>query len=180
LSAHRFALATSERARRLDPDLPLAVSAFERRGCVVDTLCWDDPVVAWSDYDLVIVGSCWDYTWRTEEFLAWAEQVPRLQNPADVLRWNADKRYLADLDALDCPVVPTSWNPEVEALPDAREWVVKPSVSAGSRDTARWEHPADALRCQGPAPSLGNQAARPAVGYQELGEVVSTGSGDYP
>jgi glutathione synthase/RimK-type ligase-like ATP-grasp enzyme len=43
--------------------------------------------------------------------------------------------------------VPTVWNPsDVGELPDAGEWVVKPSVSAGSRDTARWTDPSDALR----------------------------------
>jgi hypothetical protein len=72
--------------------------------------------------------------------------VPRLHNPLPVLRWNADKTYLRDVAAAGCPVVPTVWDPtSVDELPEAAEWVVKPSVSAGSRDTARWADPADAL-----------------------------------
>ena len=42
--------------------------------------------------------------------------------------------------------MPTVWNPTTAAeLPDAEEWVVKPSVSAGSRDTARWSDPTATL-----------------------------------
>jgi glutathione synthase/RimK-type ligase-like ATP-grasp enzyme len=42
--------------------------------------------------------------------------------------------------------VPTVWNPlGAGELPDVGEWVVKPSVSAGSRDTARWTDPTAAL-----------------------------------
>jgi hypothetical protein len=43
-------------------------------------------------------------------------------------------------------VVPTVWDPLTpDELPDAVEWVVKPSVPAGSRDTARWLDPLAAL-----------------------------------
>ena len=81
------------------------------------------------------------------EFLDWADLVPRLRNPAAVLRWNVDKRYLRDLEQAGCPVVPTVWDPASAGdLPDAQEWVVKPAVSAGSRDTARWTDPQDVLR----------------------------------
>ena len=33
------------------------------------------------------------------DFLDWARRVPRLANPADVIAWNTDKRYLAELAA---------------------------------------------------------------------------------
>jgi glutathione synthase/RimK-type ligase-like ATP-grasp enzyme len=63
-----------------------------------------------------------------------------------VLRWNTDKVYLRDLERAGLPVVPTAWDPAgAGELPDADEWVVKPSVSAGSRDTARWDTAAAAL-----------------------------------
>jgi glutathione synthase/RimK-type ligase-like ATP-grasp enzyme len=146
-AALRIALVTSERGMRVDPDLPIAWSALREAGFVVDLVRWDDPESDWSAYDLAVVRSCWDYAWRLEEFLSWAASVPRLRNPVEVLRWNTDKTYLRDLQRAGLPVVPTVWNPaDVGELPDAGEWVVKPSVSAGSRDTARWTDPADALR----------------------------------
>jgi glutathione synthase/RimK-type ligase-like ATP-grasp enzyme len=102
--------------------------------------------VDWADVALAVVRSCWDYAWRRAEFLAWAGSVPGLRNPAEMLRWNTDKTYLRDLEAAGLPVVPTVWNPAAVAdLPVAGEWVVKPAISAGSRDTARWSDPHDAL-----------------------------------
>jgi glutathione synthase/RimK-type ligase-like ATP-grasp enzyme len=144
--AERIALATSERGLRLDPDLPIAWSALREAGFAVDILRWDDAGVDWAGFDLAVVRSCWDYTWRLAEFLAWADAVPRLRNEPAVLRWNADKVYLRELVRAGLPVVPTVWDPAGPAdLPDAPEWVVKPSLSAGSRNTARWSDPAEAL-----------------------------------
>ena len=142
----RVALVGSERGLRIDPDLPLAAPALRAAGVAVDCVRWDDPAVEWAAYDLTVVRSCWDYAWRRAEFLAWADAVPRLRNDAAVLRWNTDKTHLRDLGRAGLPVVPTVWDPtDAAELPDAGEWVVKPSVSAGSRDTARWTDPADVL-----------------------------------
>ncbi len=100
---------------------------------------WDDPAQAWGAYDLVVVRSTWDYTWRREEFLDWASSVPGLANPAEVLACNTDKRYLAELAAAGVPVVPTAFVAPGEAYDvPGHEHVVKPTVSAGARDTVRF------------------------------------------
>jgi glutathione synthase/RimK-type ligase-like ATP-grasp enzyme len=115
----------------------MLAAALGGLGVAADIAVWDDPAVDWSRYDLVVVRSTWDYTDRRDEFLAWAESLPRVLNPADVLRWNTDKTYLRDLEAAGVPVVPTRWDPD--GIPaDWPEYVLKPSVSSGSRDTARW------------------------------------------
>ena len=155
------ALVSSERGLRVDPDLPLARGALREAGLVVDLVRWDDESVDWAAYDLAVVRSCWDYAWRLEEFLTWADSVPRLRNPVEVLRWNTDKTYLRDLQGAGLPVVPTVWDPaRAEDLPDAGEWVVKPSVSAGSRDTARWSDPADTDGFTTHSPASGRSSAR--------------------
>jgi glutathione synthase/RimK-type ligase-like ATP-grasp enzyme len=157
--ADRVALVSSERGLRVDPDLPIAAPALREAGLAVDLVRWDDPTVDWAAYDLVVVRSCWDYAWRREEFLAWAETVPRLRNDAAVLRWNSDKTYLRDLERLGLPVVSTVWDPTTAGeLPEADEWVVKPSVSAGSRDTARWSSAEDALAHAGQLIAAGRTA----------------------
>ena len=113
---------------------PLAALAVDAVPAV-----WDDAAVAWASYDLVVVRSTWDYTARREDFLAWAEGVPRLLNPPEVLRWNTDKRYLAELASAGVPVVPTTFVGPAESYEvPAYEHVVKPSVSAGARDTVRF------------------------------------------
>ncbi|MGY2128223.1 ATP-grasp domain-containing protein [Blastococcus sp. SYSU DS0617] len=142
----RVALVSSERGLAVDPDLPIAAAALGEAGLTVDLVRWDDAGLDWAAYDLAVVRSCWDYAWRLEEFLSWAGRVPRLRNAAELLRWNTDKTYVRDLERAGLPVVPTAWDPAAaDELPDAEEWVVKPSVSAGSRDTARWADAAAAL-----------------------------------
>ncbi|WP_433237829.1 ATP-grasp domain-containing protein [Actinomadura nitritigenes] len=131
------ALATCAHLPEGSDDARMLAAALAGLGVAADIAVWDDPAVHWSRYDLVVVRSTWDYTDRREEFLAWAESLPRVLNPADVLRWNTDKRYLRDLEAAGVPVVPTRWDPD--GIPaDWPEYVLKPSVSSGSRDTARW------------------------------------------
>jgi hypothetical protein len=107
---------------------------------------WDDPGVDWGAFDLVVVRSTWDYTDRRDAYVAWAESVgDRLVNPPEVVRWNTDKRYLADLEAAGLPIVSTQFVSPGEKPGELSEHsVVKPTVSAGSRDTARHESPAAA------------------------------------
>lgn len=145
-SPTRVALVTSAAFPDLwDDDHPLR-DALRDRGVKVDAVRWDDPAADWVVYDLVVVRSPWDYVARHEEFVAWARSVPRLANPAHVIAWNTDKRYLGDLAEAGVPTIPTvfvtpgeTWTPEGDG-----DCVVKPAVSAGSQDTARYPLPAQA------------------------------------
>jgi glutathione synthase/RimK-type ligase-like ATP-grasp enzyme len=114
-------------------------AALERRGAVVTVASWSDTSVDWSAFDLTVVRSTWDYTLHREEFLSWLASVPRLANPAAVIARNTDKRYLRDLAAAGLPVVPTSFAAPGEAVDlPGREFVIKPSVGAGSRGAGRF------------------------------------------
>ncbi|MDO9379757.1 MAG: hypothetical protein Q7T56_12990 [Nocardioidaceae bacterium] len=142
----RVVLATSSHELDRDPELALVVDELAAVGVEAEAVAWDEVGHDWTAHELVVVRSCWDYTERLGEFLAWARAVPVLANPLAVLEWNTDKTYLRDLDARGCPVIETVWDPtDVAELGDHAEWVCKPSVSAGSRDTARWSDPVDAL-----------------------------------
>jgi hypothetical protein len=128
-----------------DDDFPLR-DELRARGVTADAVRWDDPGADWDAYDLAVIRSTWDYVPRRDEFVAWAQRVPRLANPADVVEWNTDKTYLRELLAEGLPVTPTeyvtpggTWQP-----PAAGEWVIKPTVSAGSQDTGRYALPAQA------------------------------------
>ncbi len=131
-------------AVELDHDLPLLVEAARQRGIDAEITVWDDPTIDWTSYDAVIVRSCWDYITQREAFLAWAASVPRLHNSHEVLAWNTDKVYLRQIETAGVPIIETRWNvADGDDLGEHAEWVVKPTVSAGSLDTARWESPAD-------------------------------------
>ena len=100
---------------------------------------WDDPAVDWSVYDMVVIRSVWDYSHRVDEFLSWCRSVGdrRLRNRPELVAFNADKRYLATLGV---PTAPTSFLEPGDELPAFDgEIVVKPNVSAGARDTGRFQ-----------------------------------------
>ena len=84
-----------------DSDDDGLVAALRNRGLHVQWKSWDDPATLQAD--LVILRATWDYTERHDEFLAWTKQVRNLLNAPEVVAWNSDKRYLADLAAAGVP-----------------------------------------------------------------------------
>ncbi|MEU4807239.1 hypothetical protein [Actinosynnema sp. NPDC023587] len=109
---------------------------------VIDALAEVGVSATWSVWgsdeaaDLVVLRSTWDYPDRLGEFLSWCSSVPALANPAVVVPWNTDKSYMVDL-AAGVPVVPTLVvSPGFSDWPDG-EFVVKPTVGAGSRGALR-------------------------------------------
>jgi O-ureido-D-serine cyclo-ligase len=152
MPAKSIALVTARVARRLDEDLAPLESALRSVGAEVTLTDWDDPDIDWSAFDLALLRSPWDYTKRLPEFLDWAEHVStltRLLNPLPVIRWNTDKHYLAALIQAAIPTVPSHFvEPGEEGRaglqrffalhPHVAEFVVKPTVGAGSRDAQRY------------------------------------------
>ncbi len=140
----QVALATAAQLPDLDEDGAALLKALDAEGVQAAPVVWDSGA-DWAAYDLVVVRSTWDYDRRREQFLAWAASVPRLANPADVLAWNTDKTYLQALASAGVPVVETTWLvPGDVFTPPAGPYVVKPTVSAGARDTAAYDGGADA------------------------------------
>jgi hypothetical protein len=136
----RVALVTCAEIPDVDTDSRRVIDPLTALGIHALPAVWDDGSVDWGSFDLAVVRSCWDYVPRRREFLAWADQVPRLANPAGVLWWNTEKRYLLDLQEAGVPIVPTDWVRPSEwwEAPDEGEWVIKPSVSLSSMDTGRY------------------------------------------
>ena len=140
-----ISLVTAAEAQGLDSDMPILVEALAAIGEARRVDVWDDPSVDWASCDLVVVRSTWDYFRDRDRFLRWVDDVASvtlIANRPAVLRWNTDKRYLAELTAAGFDVVPTRFvEPGVEvvaALLGCAPVVVKPAVSAGSNDTARY------------------------------------------
>lgn len=136
----RVALVTCAQLPDLEPDERLVIAPLAARGIHAEPVIWDDPGVDWASYDLVVLRSPWDYAGRRDAFVAWAAGVPRLANPADIVAWNTEKTYLETLAGAGAPVVRTDWvRPGDTWQPPATgEYVVKPAISSGSRDTGRY------------------------------------------
>ena len=139
-----IALVTTAPARELDDDLAPLKQALEAAGAKVTIANWDEPGIDWSWFDLALLRSTWDYSTRINEFLPWTERAAkqtRLFNPPDVVRWNTDKHYLKTLAGGGVPIVPSFFlepGDDPANLPDHAEFVVKPSIGAGSRDAQRY------------------------------------------
>ncbi len=76
---------------------------------------------------------------------AWEDAGVSLANPAPVLAWNSDKRYLQQLARRGIAIPPTTWSDEVTsqqldevfAATGAEHLIVKPTVSGGAWQTRR-------------------------------------------
>lgn len=143
----RIALATTVALTEPDVDDVALLSHLPE----AELAAWDDPSVDWAAYDLVALRSTWNYTDHLDDFLAWAarvSEVTTLINPLDIIRWNTDKRYLADLDQRDLPVVPTTFIAPGRPVDTdlGGTIVVKPSVGAGSAGARMFRNAPDDAR----------------------------------
>lgn len=134
-------LATCGEVAELDAEGRLLLERLRGRGLAARPVVWTDGTEAWSELDLVLLRSTWDYHQRPDAFRSWARALEgRILNPLPLIEWNISKRYLADLLDWGVPTVPTAFIGAGEPLepPESGDFVLKPVVSAGSKDTARY------------------------------------------
>ena len=95
------------------------------------------PLLAW--------GYHYDHARWQRACATWQREGIALANPADVLAWNSDKRYLSELAALGVAIAPTTFTDAlrqdvIERMFDdtgADELIVKPAISGGAWKTVR-------------------------------------------
>ena len=125
------------------------IAAFAERGVDAEPVAWTDRHIDWDAYDAAVLRSTWDYVDDARHFLDVMAAIERsrclLLNPADAVRWNADKRYLDDLDRLGVPIVPLVRGMRADAariqasITQAGwdELVLKPAVGVGGSGVVR-------------------------------------------
>ena len=158
----QVALVTFSGCPELTDDDRLLILPLQRLGVVAVPAVWDS-AVDWGRFDQVILRSCWDYHLRADEFLQWIGQLERsgvpLCNSASLVRWNADKRYLLQLEAKGVRLPETVWIGEneeasVQGILASQGWdcaVVKPTVSASAHRLKRVIKGEPLVRVKGPA-----------------------------
>jgi hypothetical protein len=141
-----IALVTTESARGHDKDLEILSRALDASGVKWNIVNWDDQQAQWNDYSIAVLRSPWDYHERIAEFSAWLKEVAtqtRLMNTLPIVEWNLDKRYLRELMSADIAVMETVFVESETDLSDgvfSRDVIVKPAISAGSNNTARYKN----------------------------------------
>jgi glutathione synthase/RimK-type ligase-like ATP-grasp enzyme len=118
----------------------LAAAGIETQ--IVD---WRSAGLDFSQFDLIVLRSCWDYHLRTAEFIDWLQRVGQstpVLNVINTVLWNHNKFYLREVEAMDIGIAPTIFVNHVEALgaeqATIRSWqriVVKPAISASAHNT---------------------------------------------
>ena len=115
----RVTLITGCNMPSADTESSLLVEALASLGVDSEIVAWSDER-DWSTERLIVLRTPWDYTDRLTRFLEWithVSSVSQLQNSAEVVRWNLNKRYLLELARRGVPIVPT----EVSVLGDQAE-----------------------------------------------------------
>ena len=110
----------------------------------VTEIDWQAPLEQFTRFDLAILGTPWDYTEHKDAFVARLEALEaagvKVCNSSEVVRWNADKLYLRELEQRGAASIPTLW-PEAPdentvaaafAHFDCERVVVKRRVGAGA------------------------------------------------
>ena len=130
-----------------------AINPLAELGWEVSTLSWRQRDRAWSDFDIAIIRSTWDYWNDVPEFLETLEYIDtetRLANRLELVRWNLVKTYMSDLEADGIGIVPTFWadSPGASSFAGFQDQlgtdniVIKPIIGANG-DDAYWITPGD-------------------------------------
>jgi len=149
-----IALVTTQAARGHDHDLDILTAALDAASQQWQIVNWDDASLDWSQFAIAVLRSTWDYYARLDEFVAWVDRVSAqttLCNPAEIVRWNVDKRYLQEMSEQGIPVMATTFVSQLIDITQeliAQDVIIKPVVSAGSNNTARHRNDAVAARAQ--------------------------------
>lgn len=140
------ALVTCSKYLQLSASDQILAASLNELGLDAVAVDWRDSAVRWERFGIAVVRSTWDYHLHPEQFCRWTERIERITkliNPAPLLRWNSNKRYLVDLQNRGIPQVPFLLvEPGADPPHDALEgWdcdvVVKPLVGASAWQIAR-------------------------------------------
>lgn len=143
-------------------DADLSIPPLEGLGWQVETVSWRRRNADWDAFDMVYIATPWDYQDDPRAFLDVLGRIDAsralLINPLALVRWNLDKRYLAELGERGVAIVPSLWFERwedglVERAFDefgAARIVVKPQIGANADHTyvlERGAPAAEVARC---------------------------------
>ncbi|TCD26619.1 hypothetical protein EZ456_11695 [Pedobacter psychrodurus] len=120
---------------------------LKEKGLNIEKVIWNDQNVNWEDYSLAILKSPWDYFDLIGEFYNWLDQLEakkvKLLNPIEIVRWNANKQYLQEIEAAGLKITPSFFIQNQKGVDlerffekfNTNKLIVKPCVSGGAKNT---------------------------------------------
>ena len=125
-----------------DDELP--ITHLHDVGWTVEMVSWRKDY-NWSQFDVVVIRSTWDYQNDPYAFFAVLESIDRsdtrLENSLELVRWNMQKTYLRDIALKGTSIVPTLWQEKAVDTKklgsffdqlDTEEIIIKPIIGASA------------------------------------------------
>jgi glutathione synthase/RimK-type ligase-like ATP-grasp enzyme len=151
----RVGLATAAHLPSGSEDDQVLIEAMRGAGFEPVPVIWDQPQ-DWAAFDVIILRSIWDYHLKYPRFLEWLDALDQtgvpVHNSTSLVRWNADKKYMLELEQKGVRITPSriaTAHDDVTLAGIAAEtgWrslVVKPTVASTGYETWLCETPVSA------------------------------------
>ena len=144
-----IAIATRHNLPDWEQDDQPFFQALRQANIDFDVIPWDT-ATDWSQYDLCLIRTTWDYQERFDEFTQWIKRVSlqtRLYNPESALLWNSHKSYLRELQDNGIQIAPSVWleqgqTHDVKQIMQSKGWqqgFIKPLIGANARECCRFD-----------------------------------------
>ena len=115
-------------------------------GINIEIAIWNDQNIEWTQFDLLIIKSPWDYHNHLNKFLQWLDEMQaagiKVLNTVEVIKWNSNKKYLKEITEFGLPVIASEYllkgslvDEQLFDLFNTHKLVIKPCVSAGAQNT---------------------------------------------
>lgn len=121
---------------------------LQEKGLEIEPVVWNDETINWKTYAIILIKSPWDYHENISFFYTWLEKIDalgiRMLNPIEIIKWNSNKRYLADIFTAGLPVIQSIYLDKGTQIPtdnslfcqlNTNKIVIKPCISAGANNT---------------------------------------------
>jgi glutathione synthase/RimK-type ligase-like ATP-grasp enzyme len=142
----RVALATAAHLPNGSEDDQVLIEALRVAGAEPVSVIWDGSA-RWSAFDVVVLRSIWDYHLKYARFLDWLHELDEsgvpVHNATALVRWNADKSYMLELERKGVRITPSrlvrsAEDTTLREIAAATGWtrlVVKPTVASTGYET---------------------------------------------
>jgi Prokaryotic glutathione synthetase, ATP-grasp domain len=139
---------TCEELPLITNDDQLVADELKKLGIEVMPIIWERDIELES-FNLIVIRSCWNYHLKLQEFIKWLDKIDdkkiKLFNPSNIVRWNLNKKYLAELANQGVIVPKTIWVKQGDTSNlasilksnEIEEAVIKPTVSLSAYNTWR-------------------------------------------
>ena len=136
----------------------LLLDFLKSKNLNIERIVWNDPTVNWTEYEVAILKSPWDYHEKVSEFYNWLDKLEsnhvKVLNSEKLVRWNSDKHYLKEIADAGLNVIPTVFlekgaRPNISDIFDelnTDKIIIKPCVSAGAKNTVIFHRSDGTLR----------------------------------